>query len=93
MLLDIIDDKKLNEVHGNANFGSMTPREVVNDGVLKYSMGYSGGATQIAILREHGLITKPKGYYANLTKKGKMYLRTLVAGKLDEVLNILDGDA
>ena len=39
MLLDIIDDKKLNEVHGNANFGSMTPREVVNDGVLKYSTG------------------------------------------------------
>jgi len=75
----IISDEDVIHVHANANFGSMTPREVVNDGVRKYAIGYQGGATQIAILREHGLITKPKGcgYKADLTKKGKEYARAI----------------
>lgn len=90
MLIDIIGEKALKEVHGNANFGNMTPREVVNDGVVKYSMGYTGGSTQLKILREHGLITKPNGYRANLTEKGKLYLRTLAAGNLPEIMKILN---
>lgn len=93
MLTDIIGSKALVEVHGNANFGSMTPRQVVNDGVLKYSMGFTGGSAQLAILRDHGLITKPNGYRANLTEKGKLYLRSLLAGKLDQVLEICEQES
>jgi hypothetical protein len=76
---DIISDDEISRVHGYANFGSMSPREVVNDGVRKYAVGYTGGSTQIAILREHGLITKPRGcgYSADLTKKGKRYARSI----------------
>ncbi len=92
-MIDIIGTKALIEVHANANFGSMTPRQVVNDGVLKYSMGYTGGSTQMRILREHGLITKPDGYQASLTKKGKRYLRTILGGKLDDVRAIMERDA
>lgn len=85
----MISDEKIIQVHGSANFGGMTPREVVNDGVLKYAMGFTGGATQMAILRGHGLITKPKGYRADLTKRGKEYLRHALDGRLDEVLKIM----
>tara|TARA_R110000782_G_C14663387_1_gene398112 strand:- start:410 stop:682 length:273 start_codon:yes stop_codon:yes gene_type:complete len=76
---DIITDEELARVHGNAKFGSMTPRNVVNDGVRKYAVGYQGGSTQVTILREHGLISKPKncGYKANLTEKGKRYARAI----------------
>lgn len=90
MMVDIIGDKALLEVHGNANFGPMTPRQVVNDGVLKYSMGYTGGSTQVSILREHGLITKPSGYKANLTEKGKLYLRSMMAENFSLVLEICE---
>lgn len=74
---DIVTDAEVIRVHAYANFGPMSPREVVNDGVRKYAVGYSGGHTQQCILYEHGLIGKPKGYSANLTKKGKEYARAL----------------
>jgi hypothetical protein len=75
----IITDEQIIKVHAYANFGSMTPREVVNDGVRKYVVGYTGGSTQLSILREHGLITqpKPRSYRANLTEKGKSYARAI----------------
>lgn len=75
----IISDAEVIRVHGHANFGAMTPREVVNDGVRKAAVGYHTGHTQFSILREHGLITKPRGmsYDVNLTKKGKRYARAL----------------
>ena len=75
----IISDEEISRVHAYANFGSMSPRDVVNDGVKKYAVGYQGGSTQVAILREHGLITKPKGsgYRADLTEKGKLYARAI----------------
>jgi hypothetical protein len=85
----MISEEELKAVHGNANFGGMTPREVVNDGVLKYSMGYTGGHTQMQILREHGLITKPKGYRADLTEKGKKYLREQLSRNFDEVCSLM----
>ena len=80
-LAQIISDAEITRVHGHANFGAMTPREVVNDGVRKYMVGYQGGQTQLCILLEHGLITKPRPgrYDANLTKKGKAYARALLA--------------
>jgi len=78
-LAEIISDEEVAKVHGYANFGSMTPREVVNDGVRKTAVGYHCGHTQFTILREHGLITAPRtgSYDANLTKKGKAYARAL----------------
>ena len=76
---EIISDAEIIRVHAYANFGSMTPRQVVNDGVRKYAVGFTGGSTQVAILREHGLIKKPKGcgYKADLTEKGKRYARAI----------------
>ena len=76
---EIISDDEVIRVHAYANFGSMTPREVVNDGVRKYAIGYKCGATQVAILRVHGLITatKSSGYEADLTQKGKKYARAI----------------
>jgi len=79
-LSEIISDDEILRVHGHANFGSdMTPRDVVNEGVLKYAFGYCSGHTQLCILMKHGLITKPKPgrYDASLTKKGKRYARAL----------------
>lgn len=74
---DIISDEAVTSVHGHANFGGMTPREVLADGVLKYAMGYTGGYTQLTILLEHKLIKKPEPgqYYTTLTKLGQKYLR------------------
>lgn len=73
----IISDDEVTRVHGHANFGSMTPRQVIADGVLKYAYGYSSGHTQLCILMEHKLIHKPKpgSYQSTLTKKGRTYLR------------------
>lgn len=73
----IISDEEVARVHGYANFGDMTPREVLAEGVLKYAYGYTIGYTQLTILLEHGLIRKPKpgGYHSTLTKRGQKYLR------------------
>lgn len=78
-MAEIVSDEEIVRVHANANFGSMPPRQVVNDGVRKVAVGYHCGHTQFTILREHGLITKPRGmsYDCNLTKKGKRYFRVL----------------
>ena len=79
-LAAIISDDEIARVHGHANFGpTITPREVVNEGVRKYAVGYQSGYTQLTILREHGLITQPRpgSYAANLTQKGKRYGRVL----------------
>lgn len=76
----IVSDAEVDRVHANANFGSMTKREVVNQGVLTYAFGYTSGHTMMMIIREHGLITKPRGYKASLTAKGKNYLRGMFAG-------------
>ena len=76
---EIISDAEITRVHGYANFGDMTPREVVNDGVRKYAVGFTGGHTQLCILLYHGLIQKPKPgkYRADLTEKGKRYARAI----------------
>lgn len=77
---DIVSDKELVRVHGNAHFGAMTMRQVLADGVKKYAVGFTGGHTQLMILREHKLITKPRpgSCRANLTGKGKEYARALI---------------
>lgn len=85
-LAAIISDEEIARVHGHANFGSMPPRQVVNDGVRKVAVGYHCGSTQFSILRDHGLITKPRGhsYDVNLTKKGKAYGRVLYGMDQDD---------
>ena len=79
---DIISDAEVERVHANANFGSMSKRDVVDDGVLQYVFGYDTGHTQMTILREHGLLraSRPRSYKADLSAKGKNYLRAMFRG-------------
>jgi hypothetical protein len=76
---EIISDAEIERVHGHANFGDMSKRGVVDDGVLKYAFGYTSGHTQLCILQEHGLIRKPRpgSYSSVLTQKGSNYLRAV----------------
>ena len=67
---EIISDEEIERVHANANFGGMEKRDVVNLGVLKCASGYYQGATSMAIVKEHGLVT----YTYELTSKGRTYL-------------------
>jgi hypothetical protein len=73
----IIPEADVIRIHGYANFGAMTPREVIADGVLKYAYGYQSGHTQLMILLEHRLVRKPKpgSYRSTLTKRGQAYFR------------------
>jgi len=66
----IISDDEIERVHGNANFGSMDKRAVVNQGVLKCASGYYQGSTSTAIIKAHGLIDDKY----RLTAKGRAYL-------------------
>lgn len=76
---EIISDEEIARVHAHANFGAMSPREVVNEGVRKTAVGYHCGSTQLHILLEHGLATKPRlgSSDISLTKKGKAYGRSI----------------
>jgi len=68
---EIISDKEIIRVHGDASFGGdYSKRDVVNIGLLKTASGYYHGSTSTRIITEHGLIDKEY----NLTAKGKMYL-------------------
>lgn len=86
---DIISDEQCTEVHGKANFGTSTPREVLNGAVLSYALGFTTGYTAMSIVREHGLITKPRGYKANLTDKGKRYVRAMTGTKFSELCTVV----
>ena len=67
---DIVSDEEVERVHANANFGSMSKRDVLNYGVLKCASGYRQGYTSTQIIKEHGLIDD--NY--ELTAKGRVYL-------------------
>lgn len=73
----IISDEEIERIHGNANFGSMDKRTVVNQGVLKCAAGYHQGYTSNEIIKAHGLVTA--GY--RLTKKGREYLWAVFANE------------
>ena len=79
---EIISDEEIERVHANANFGDMSKRDVVDDGVLQYVFGYDTGHTQMTILREHGLLraSRLRSYRADLSAKGKDYLRAMFRG-------------
>lgn len=75
---EIVPDAEVERVHGHANFGSMTKRVVVDDGILKRAFGYHCGSTQLRILVEHGLVRIRSPFdEGSLTGKGRRYLRAL----------------
>jgi|TARA_R110000782_G_scaffold30776_5_gene76399 hypothetical protein len=86
---EIIPDEQVKKVHANANFGDETPRQTLNEAVLAYAFGFGSGHTAMIILREHGLIGKPKGYTANLTAKGKRYARAITRDNFNEICALL----
>jgi hypothetical protein len=67
---EIISDEEIEKVHANADFGGMSKRDVVNQGVLKCASGYYQGHTSTQIITKHGLVTKDY----ELTAKGRTYL-------------------
>lgn len=90
---DIISDAEIERVHGNANFGPMSKRRVVDEGVLRYAFGYTAGHTMLCILLEHGLIRKPKpgSYASSLTKKGFRYLNAMKGDmQLERLLDAME---
>ena len=68
--ISIVDEREVDTVWGNSNFGSMSRMDVVKLGVLKCASGYHQGSTSEAIIRDLGLITQ--GY--RLTKRGRRCL-------------------
>lgn len=76
---EIISDEEIDRVHGNANFGSMTPREVIDEGIKKVLIGYSCGSTQEAILQEHGLVSfrNQRTRTLRVTARGMNYARAM----------------
>lgn len=67
---EIVSDEELTKAFGNANFGSLVPREVIRHAVLKVASGYYQGHTSRTIATELGLITPDY----KLTTKGREYL-------------------
>lgn len=76
---DIVSDEEIDRVHAHANFGAMSRRAVVDEGVLKYFFGFDSGSTQLAILVEHNLVHRPKpmSVRAKLTLKGRNYIQAM----------------
>ena len=87
----IISDAAINRVHGYANFGEMSKRDVVTEGVIKYAFGYTSGHTQLMIILEHGLVHKPRPgkYQTTLTEKGRAYLRAVFGVRFCDVFAIV----
>ena len=71
---DIITDKLIESVWGNADFGeelNKNKRNVVDNALLKISCGYSNGHTAHCIIEELGLVSEKT---MKLTKLGRSYL-------------------
>lgn len=85
---EIITDAEIDRVHGHANFGDMSKRSVVNEGLLKYAFGFTSGFTQLSILIEHGLVRKPLpgSYSTTLTKKGFKYLQAVFGRNFPSII-------
>ena len=67
---EIVTDSEMIIAIGNANFGIMENRDVIQYGLLKCACGYYQGHTSTQIITELKLITKAY----KLTAKGKRYL-------------------
>lgn len=80
---EIITEQEIIDVHGGADFGVMSKRDVVNQNLLKVACGYVPGRTAISILKVHGLIKEHRlinGLFA-LTDKGGKYLWSVFGHK------------
>ena len=75
---EIVSDAEIKLYHRD-NFGSGTPRQILNKAVVRVAFGYSIGSTAMSILRDHRLITRPSEirFSHQLTAKGKKYLRAI----------------
>ena len=76
----ILSDQEVHDVAVNADFGSMTKRQMINKGVLKCACGFYSGSMLTFILEQHGLINKDN----SLTVKGKAYLWAVMCGATHE---------
>lgn len=87
---EIISDAEIDEFHSATWRPDANRRGIVAKGVLKAAFGYGSGSTVIAILRAHNLIEPQRTYtgVAELTAKGKLYLRATWNGKFDEIMAI-----
>lgn len=68
---EIVTDEQLDAIWGNANFGSMSKRDVIRETLWKCLGGFCSGYTAKQIVIELKLV------YANkweLTKRGRRYL-------------------
>ena len=88
---EIITDEEVIRVHGNANFGGQPPRDVVDETVIKFALGYHSGSTAMSIVIEHGLATAPRKTHQrpNLTKKGWEYMRAMFGGSCNPVDHLM----
>lgn len=68
---EIVTDKQLDDVWGNANFGSESKRDVLKDTLIKVLAGYDTGSAAKFICRQLGLIFDNKWA---LTSKGRKYI-------------------
>lgn len=66
----IISEEEVIRVHGNANFGTLLPRDVIANALLKYAVGYSTGYTAASICEDHGLVSNSRVVVPVLTKRG-----------------------
>jgi hypothetical protein len=85
----LVTDEAIERVHANANFGSMTKRDVVNVGVVQAALGFSMGHTMAQIIREHGLVKKSSGVYPKLSAKGQRYLHAIIGNRASEIISYI----
>ena len=72
---DIIPQYEVERIHGTADYGGITPREVIAYGLLKVACNFGNGSTTRRILSDHGLISdiNMRGLH-NITGRGRKYL-------------------
>ncbi len=86
---DLIPDAKIIAVHGNAHFGDIGERKVVDRSVIKTAAEFDLGQTASEILIEHGLAVwrgRNKHQYPNhlrLTAFGRVYLAAVLREEWD----------
>jgi hypothetical protein len=71
---EIITDDEIERVHANANFGSQSKRDVVDNALLKAACKLHNGSTANYILEAHGLIDTAYRRRPKLTDLGREYL-------------------
>jgi predicted transcriptional regulator len=71
-------NEEIDKAFENTNFGSRTPKQVINESLLQYAIGYSTGRTSTLILQDLGLIQIQKNKSVKLTAKGRSYFYNYV---------------